>query len=204
MSLFKKLFGKAKEENAPVSGFATYKSKIYPWVKVSSEDTTGKPAAHVITLSGEDQPVCEPWLGGLIITYVEDSGNSFRMILNRDLPEGFTKAQLHELALANIKRDIGFEVRQTHFGGFGLIADGNHEAASICLPELWKAFAGQLSDDIVVAVPAKDLVLYVPGSDGEAIIKLQEAVEEVFQSYDRLLTKRLFRFNKESNNWSKL
>ena len=126
------------------------------------------------------------------------------MILNRDLPEGFTKAQLHELALANIKRDIGFEVRQTHFGGYGLIAGGNHEAASICLPELWKEFARQLSDDIVVAVPAKDLVLYVPGSDGEAITKLREGVEEVFQSCDRLLTKRLFRFDKESNNWSML
>lgn len=175
MSLFKKLFGKTEEKSAPASGFATYTSKIYPWVKVSSEDTAGKPAVHVITLSGEDQPVCEPWLGGLIITYVEDCGNSYRMILNRDLPEGFTKAQLHELALENIKRDIGFEVQQTHFGGYGLIAGGNHEAASVCLPGLWKEFARQLSDDIVVAVPAKDLVFYVPGSDGEAIIKLQEA-----------------------------
>jgi uncharacterized protein YtpQ (UPF0354 family) len=176
------------------------KEKIYPWIKVvfdTNEIDTGKE----ILLSGEDAPIRKKWLGDLEIFYVIDQGNNFRIIQNRDIDSEITIEQLHELAVENLERDVEFRFVETSFGGHGLIAGGDHEAGSICLPHIWKWCSDQVNDDLIVGIPAKDMITMVPASNPEKIHKLKDFIRELFKDGERLLTKQLFIFHKEENKW---
>ena len=61
-------------------------------------------------LVGEDAPIKKDWLGDLGILYVADMGDSFQVLLERDLPSDVTKEELHQLAVENLNRDIEFKL----------------------------------------------------------------------------------------------
>ena len=183
--------------------FGKIKSKIYPWIKMVYQPGEEMPESpNEIELADEDFPVYQEWLGGLAIFYAVDEGNHFSLILNRDIPEGLTIDELHEIAIENLERDVEFKFNETVFGGYGLIAGGDHEAGSICLDGIWLWCADQLKDNLVVAVPAKDMVVMVPASDNDKINELIKFVDELFKDGERLLTKQLFLFDIENNAWS--
>jgi hypothetical protein len=89
-------------------------------------------------LKGGDSPIFKNWLGDLDIFYVADAGNNFQILLERDLPKDISKGELHHLGVDNLNRDIEFKLQKTNFGEHRLVAGGDHEAGSICLP----VFAG--------------------------------------------------------------
>jgi len=183
--------------------FENIKDKIYPWIKVVYEPGKEVPnSTNEIELSAEDSPVNMAWLGNLAIYYAVDEGDNFSLILNRDMPVDLKLDQLHDLAITNLDRDVEFSFNETVFGGYGLIADGNHEAGSLCLDGIWHWCAGQLHDNLVVAIPAKDMIMMVPVSDKDKISKLRKFVMELFKNGERLLTKQLYLFDRDKNNWS--
>ena len=206
MSIFKKIFKQSSKTDlreSPSDAFFTInKDKIYPWVKLQLADNEENPNEHVLELKGDENPIYRQWLGNLIIMYVFDTGSSFQIILQRDLPKSINENELHSIAISNLNRDIEFKLMDTTFGGHMLTAGGDHEAGAICLPEIWSWLAGQLNDSIIVAIPAKDLVLFVPKSDNDKINNLEIFVHEIFNDGERLLTRNLFEYNKDTAEWS--
>lgn len=206
MSFLKKILSKSPQvdkdipETEPI--FETHKDKIYPWIKVTFSDDDSRNTPTQITLTGDDSPISTMWLGDLAILYVADTGNSFQVLLERDLPQNVSKEQLHNLAVDNLNRDIEFKLHETNFGGHGLIAGGDHEAGSICLPGMWDWLTEHLNDSLIVGVPAKDLVIMVPESDTDKIANLKIFVHELFKEGERLLTKNIFRFDRETKEWT--
>jgi len=182
--------------------FEKYRDKIYPWVKTFSKDITSQPGEEALELSHQDFPVYKEWLGDVAIFYVVDLEENYQMILNRDMPKGMTNEQLHELSLVNLERDIEYRLHDADFGGYCLIARGNHEANSVCLPERWKWLTGHLNDNLIVAIPAKDLILIAHENDADKIANLKISVHEIFKNGERLLTRNIFRVDKESIEWS--
>jgi uncharacterized protein YtpQ (UPF0354 family) len=153
-------------------------------------------------LPGSDSPIFKNWLGDLAIFYVADTGDNFQILLERDLPLDVKKEALHQLAVDNLNRDIEFKLHDTSFGGHGLIAGGDHEAGSICLPEMWDRLANHLSDNLIVGIPSKDLVIIVPESDIDKISNLKIFVHDIFKNGERLLTRNIFRFDREAKEWT--
>jgi uncharacterized protein YtpQ (UPF0354 family) len=206
MSLLKKIFGKSSEteKSSPEteSLFITYKEKIYPWIKVTFTAEEPNDASVTIKLSAEDSPIMKNWLGDLAILYVADTGNSFQVILERDLPKEMTKKELRQLAVNNLNRDVEYKLNNTNFGGYMLVAGGDHEAGSICLPELWEWIAEHLDDNLIVAIAAKDLVMIVPERDPDKVSNLKIFVHEIFKDGERLLTRNIFRYDKNSKDWT--
>lgn len=206
MSFLKKIFSKSPQvdKNIPdtESIFESHKDKIYPWIKVTFSDDDPRNTPTQITLTGDDSPVSRVWLGDLAIFYVADTGNSFQILLERDLPQDVSKEQLHNLAVDNLNRDIEFKLHETNFGGHGLIAGGDHEAGSICLPGMWDWLTEHLNDSLIVGVPSKDLVIMVPESDTDKIANLKIFVHEIFKKGERLLTTNIFRFDRETKEWT--
>jgi uncharacterized protein YtpQ (UPF0354 family) len=207
MSFFKKLFGKGlqvdKNSHAKDSIIETHRNKIYPWIKVfwnGDDDPRNTPIQ--IELKGEDSPIKKDWLGDLGILYVADMGNSFQVLLERDLPKGMSKEELHQLAVDNLNRDIEFKLHDTDFGGYMLVAGGDHEAGSICLPGMWDWLTEHLNDNVIVGIPAKDLVIMVPESDTDKIANLKIFVHEIFKNGERLLTKNILKFDKQTKDWT--
>jgi hypothetical protein len=179
--------------------FEQIRNKIYPWIKVWDE--TNSPS-QVIELSHEDSPVMRNWLGNLIILYAVDEGNRFTLLPYRDLPPTYSENDLYAIAISNLERDIEFRFLETGFGGYGLVAGGDHETGSVTLPEVWKWCADQIDDNLVVALPAKDLIMMVPASAPYKINALKDYVDQIFQDGDRLLTRQLYYFDKLNATWT--
>ena len=202
MTFLKSIFNKpSKVDKTNVvtpSYYETHKDRIYPWIKVTFDD--GIPAQ--IELKGEDELISKTWLGDLIIFYVFDLGDRFQLIHKRDLPNNLTDEQLHQLAVDNLDRDVEFELLDTNFGAYGLIAGGNHEAGAICLPDKWDWLIQHFNDSLIVAMPAKDLVLMVPETDTNATNNLKIFVHQTFQGAGKLLTRNIFRLDKDSKEWT--
>jgi uncharacterized protein YtpQ (UPF0354 family) len=207
MSLFKKLFSKGvqvdKDSPATESIIETHRNKIYPWVKVFwTSDDDPRNTSIQIELKGEDSPIKKDWLGDLGILYVADMGNSFQVLLERDLPKDMTTEELHQMAVDNLNRDLEFKLHDTNFGGHMLVAGGDHEAGSICLSGMWDWLAEHFNNNLIVGIPAKDLVIMVPESDTDKISNLKIFVHEMFKDGERLLTKNIFRFDKQTKEWT--
>ena len=129
-------------------------------------------------------------------------GDSFQVLLERDLPNNVTTEELHELAVENLNRDIEFKLHDANFGGHGLIAGGDHEAGSICLPGMWDWLVEHLNDNLIVGIPAKDIVVMVPERDTDKVVSLKIFVREIFKTGERLLTTNIFRVDRETKEWT--
>ena len=183
--------------------FDKIKDKIYPWIKVTYESNEEVPnSKREIDLKEDEQPIMQNWLGNLAIFYAVDEGDQFSLILKRDLPKNMSIEELHDIATTNLARDVEFTFNQTGFGGHGLIAGGDHETGSLTLTWIWKWCAEQIQDNLIVAVPAKDLIMMVPESDKNKINSLKEFVTEIFKEGQRLLTKQLYHFDKSNLKWT--
>ena len=49
-----------------------------------------------------------------------------------------TPEEIYRTACENLARDVEFVFSNTLFGGFGVIADGVHEASALCLRHVWE------------------------------------------------------------------
>lgn len=183
--------------------FEEVKDRIYPWIKVTYDSGAEVPStAPKIELKDEEQPIMRNWLGNLAVFYAVDEGDKFSLLQKRDLPTEITMDELHLIAVNNLNRDVEFSFNETGFGGYGLIAGGDHEAGSLTLKFIWDWCADQIQDNLIVAVPAKDLIMMVPESDIEKINSLKNFVTEIFKNGNRLLTKQLYHFNKSNSQWT--
>jgi len=203
MSFLKKLFRphpkSSVANDAPEKKFEDFKQRIYPWVKVTIQDAAPTPPGEFVF---KVDLMMKPWLGNLVIFYAVDEGHSFSLLQENQVPAGMSVDELHHLAVENLSRDVEFQFRETNFGGYGLIAGGDHETGSLCLPEIWKWCAAEVGDNLIVAVPAKDIVMMVRASEEEKINQLKGFVTNMHATGERLLTKQLYRYDAESQHWS--
>jgi uncharacterized protein YtpQ (UPF0354 family) len=201
--MVKNIFGQSScQQHDPDSLFASHRLKIYPWVKVALSDDDLRPGEMVMELDEEESPIMRAWLGDLIITYVFDLGDSFQLLQARDLPVDVSMDELHEIAVSNLDRDIGYVLRETNFGGYILTAGGDHEAGAICLQGKWQWLAEHLGDDLIVSIPAKDLVLILPQKDTGRLEAFKAFIVNAFQDGERLLSHGVFKYNRASGQWS--
>lgn len=184
--------------------FEEIKDKIYPWIKVVYEPGEEVPNStqEIELKEEEEQPIMQNWLGNLAIFYAVDEGDQFSLVLKRDLPTKVSIEELHEIATTNLDRDVEFTFNETGFGGHGLIAGGDHQAGSLTLKGIWEWCADQIQDNLIVAVPAKDLIMMVPENDKDKLNSLKDFVTEIFKDGKRLLTKQLYRFDKSNYEWT--
>lgn len=205
MSFLKKILGKSlqgeKHNEEKVLAFEKQKSKIYPWVKAFVDNTDNPKALLQIDLPDENFPIWRTWLGDLAIFYVADMGDRFEIILKNHLPKNISVEQLHQLAIENLSRDIEYKLNETNFGAYGLIADGNHETSSICLPEIWDWIAGILNDNLIVAIPTKSLIMMAPETNIDKVSNLKIVVHKIFKEGEHLLTRNIFKFERDSKKW---
>ena len=130
----------------------------------------------------------------LVVVYVEDQRKTIRYLSPAQLAQaGVKREELRALALENLMRLL--PQVDLHKGPLVsmLTAGGNYEASLLLVKDFWGAGKVQVTGEIVVAVPSRDVVL-ITGSanaDGLAHIrKLARASRPVKASYQ--LTDTLF------------
>lgn len=108
-------------------------------------------------------PYSEPFVKGLRIFFAEDLPTTIRYIDN-DQAHTFASPDhpIFERALGNFLRHaIPIEIEGS--GPYMLIADGNYEASFLLDTALWQQINQQL-EEVVLIVPARDLVIFADGS----------------------------------------
>ena len=148
----------------------------------------------------EDEPV--PYMydlfnRDLVIVYAEDSEGSIAYFSPHAFEvSGIPRGELRALALANLERllsPIDIEVG----GGISrVIAGGCYEASVLLLDWLWSGGELRVDGEIVVAVPARDLLLFTGTANKADVDKLRALANEWVAKATYPLTERLFVYRK--------
>lgn len=174
--------------------FENIKDKIYPWVKEALVDHTALNGKYI---SPNDTPIVS-FVGDLMIIFVIKRGeDKFEILKDNMLPPDTDIENLYQIACQNLVRDVEFVISNTMYGGFGILADGHHEASSLCFKHIWSVCTDKLQDDIVLMVPSKDMVLFVPASDAKAIEAMKNYGLEAYERNKDKISKKLLRFTKK-------
>ena len=174
--------------------YENIKDKIYPWVKESLVDHKALNGKYI---SDKDTPIVS-FVGDLMVIFVIERGQDIYEILKDNmLAPGTDIGQLYHTACENLAKNVKFVISNTLYGGFGIVADGHHEASSLCFKHIWSMCSEKLDDDLVIMAPAKDMVLFVPAGNEKQIEDMKAYGQEAFnRSLDKVSTK-LLRFTKD-------
>ena len=120
----------------------------------------------------------------LVVVYAEDSENRVRYLM-ADENLGVKRDELRALAIANLKRLLPkIEMNLIDEGFAWFSAGGDYEASLLLFDGIWNGGQVAMDGDIVVAVPAKDMLL-VTGSRNE---KGLAAIRQLAAEYAREAT----------------
>lgn len=172
-------------------------AKVYPWVKPDLSEQTLEPSTPY---TGDF--ITGKLMGDLFLLYVEDKGDSFSVLFNKDLPAGMSSEQFHAMSVKNLRRDIAFTLKEPAPGCSMIIAGGDHEAGALCLPELWVKWSAERKDDLVVAPLSKDVVLFAAAHDADAQDVMAQLIKRMDGKLERLLTKKRFLYTVKGAKWS--
>lgn len=174
--------------------FENIKDKIYPWVKQTLVDHKALNGKYI---SPNDTPIIS-FVGDLMIVFAIKRGEDIYEILKDNmLPPDTDIEGLYRIACENLAKHVDFTISNTMYGGFGIIADGHHEASSICMQHIWNVCAEKLQDDIVIMVPSKDMVLFAPEKWTKQIESMKTYGLEAYQRNVDHISEELYLFKKE-------
>ncbi|MBX9899333.1 MAG: DUF1444 family protein [Burkholderiaceae bacterium] len=144
-------------------------------------------------LNSAPENVFEEFGDELLVVYAEDTLTNIRYLTRADLKEsGLTQAQLRPLAVQNLGRIL--PQVEIHKGALVsmITAGGNFEANLLALPDIWKDLEQHVDGDIVVAIPARDLLLLTGSKTPGGIAKLRELAAKAYRESSYQLTDTLF------------
>lgn len=165
---------------------------VYPrlkknWSKTPSETVTLMAANnnfnnHSDEMQGYNDLPMFRIFDSYIITLIQDIGNTYMYLTYENLPKDTSVEALENKAFENLQRDITYRmVESKETGVYGLVAGGNFEAESLCLPGIWEECSEELQDDLMIAVPTKDMVLFTGAGNKKAIRKMIKQAREIYR-----------------------
>lgn len=171
--------------------FEDVSDKVFPWIK------TALPAPEEKDENGDvfaADLVVRPFIGDLVITFAVDTGEYFELLQRGDIPESMDDEALFALAKKNMADQVEFNLTGTAYGGFGILAGGDHEAGALCLDFIWDYCAREIAKDLIVAVPARDCLFMAEADDAEQVEGMKTIARDIFENGEQPLTKTLFLF----------
>jgi uncharacterized protein YtpQ (UPF0354 family) len=161
--------------------------KDRPWLEEMRQALINRGAKKVPEL------VYEEFSPGLVIVYAQDSAKSIHYLTPAQLKQAnIERGVLRSLACANLKRLLPkIECHGTN-GFYMLTAGGNYESSLLLLDSIWRSGQMNVQGDMVVAIPARDL-LWVTGSGSpQGIDKMKQMVKKASSESPYKLTSQLF------------
>ena len=191
-------------EGNQLQKFEELKPRLYPFLRPANTppflrfETAGRAI---------DIPLpCIPFHAATRIFFVEDTGTSFRVLQKTAVPESVSLLELLNLSIRNLVQNVRFDVRATTFGGYILVGNPNHVTSYILVKNLWKDLAKRLDDNLIIAMPVREALLFIPEKKQEELLpKLATACVGMLkdpQHRTHPLTPLLFHYNRETEQLS--
>lgn len=174
--------------------FEKYRTRIYPWVREIPENEKEWEKEEY---SCDDTPLLSFVEGLMTVFVVKDGEESYKILKDTMVPEGITVEELYKTACENLARDVEFVFSNTLFGGFGILADGIHEASALCLRHIWDVCTEKLQDDVVIMVPSRDLILFAPESDEKIVKAMLQFGEQGWEQSMHKVTRKVFQYSRD-------
>lgn len=190
-----KQFGAAMLETARTMGATIDTGRILPIIKDAHFLQEVQQQAMKARGMGTEMPrqVCEPYNSELVILYAEDTPRNIRYLTQESLSDlHLDIPQLRKLARENLQFMLGRPKVEGSNGRFIVKAGGDYEASLLLLDSLWTEDAFDVEGDIVVGIPARDVLLVAGSKDPEALKSLKQFVDEVYRQAPYRLTSKLF------------
>ena len=129
----------------------------------------------------------------LVILFAEDTEKNIRYLSEDELKKaGIKRDKLRDFAIGNLKKLLP----DVHVERGALVsmvtAGGTYEASLLLLSDFWIAARLGIENDIVIAVPARDVLLVASSKNEAGIARLQELATEFAQDASYRLTDLLF------------
>lgn len=174
--------------------FENIKDKIYPWLTQSLVDHQ---AVNGKMISEKDTPLVS-FVGDLMILFVIKRGEeTYEIIKDNMLPPNCDMEMLYHIACENLVRDVEFVIGNTMYGAFAILADGYHEASSLCFKHIWSMCVDKLQDDLLIMVPTKDVVLFAAASQEAVVEKMKIHAEQAYEGGNNRISTETYLFTKE-------
>jgi len=135
--------------------------QIYPVLRHQSfAQATGDGG---VTLSEDNALYFEPYLGDMILVYAIDYPDRVAYVTRADLRDAGVAGDAMKAAAWD---NFGAKRAIARFEGNGIsfmaIVDGFYESSMMLDDELWNSVSARWNDDIVMIVPARDLLIVAP------------------------------------------
>lgn len=174
--------------------FENIREQIYPWI---SRTLVEPMALNGKRISEADTPLVT-FVGDLVVLFVIKRGEeTYEIIKDNMLPPDIDIEELYHLACENLVRDVEFVIGNTMYGAFAILADGYHEASSLCFKHIWSVCTEKLKDDLVIMAPSKDVVLFAPASQEDVVEKMRLHGEQAYAANQNKISTGLFVFTKD-------
>ncbi|HAB16250.1 MAG TPA: DUF1444 family protein [Verrucomicrobiota bacterium] len=161
--------------------------KDRPWLEETRQALLSRGAKEV------PEHVYEDFSPDLIILYAEDSPKNIRYLGPKDLELAkIERSELRALACENLKRLLPKIERHGTNGLYMITAGGDYEASLLVLDSMWSDGQMDVSGDVVVAVPTRDLLLVTGSQNPQGIEKVRQMVKEASTGGSYRLTQKLF------------
>ncbi|MCB9232114.1 MAG: DUF1444 family protein [Bacteroidia bacterium] len=193
-------FGGMEKEGEAVS--------ILPRIKVdyshpmykndAGRDFLGDELPDGVTLSEDQLPITKPLFEDLMVCFAADKGDSYELLQNGILKHNphLNAEVLYQASIESVIAEIGGEIQVNGDPNHIVMvtAGGNFEATLILVDDFWEQMKSFFGEKMVVAIPAKDLLLICRESNKEAISELKEGVRRLFENPDThgVLSKGLY------------
>jgi len=140
-------------------------------------------------------PVHEDYNGELTILYAEDREKGIAYLTDEVLAKaGLKRAELRALAVKNLAALIPAIEAHELQGTFMITAGGDYEASLLLLDDLWTGqyVAPKVKGEVVVAIPARDILLVAGSEDAAGLSLIQGYARKVHAEASYALTPQLF------------
>ena len=129
----------------------------------------------------------------LVVVYAEDSPSSIRYLRPGDLTAvGVKSDQLRALAVSNLRKLLPkTEIRPGPLVSM-ILAGGDYEASLLLFDDLWTGGKIAVDADVVVAIPARDILLFTGSKNRAGIARLCELASKAAPELSYRLTDRRF------------
>lgn len=141
----------------------------------------------------EENNVFEKYNDDLYIFYVEDTETNINYLTQEDFIKlNVEKSELQNIAINNLLNSVEIEKHGDN-GYYMLVVDGNYESSLILL-DIWNQENFDVDGEIIIGIPARDLLLITGKNDLENLSKMKFTINEINNEGDHLVSTQLFEY----------
>ena len=166
----------------------TLASRVVPIVKSVDWLEEETPALQ----GSRDDYLQEPLNDQLVVVYASNESPRSRYLTARDAAMlRLDRGQLRALAAENLKRCVPPLRLEQGRAVMMVVAGGDYEASLLAAPDLWSSSV-MPDGDLVVAIPARDLLLVTGTRTPDGIAQLRDAASRLYPDASDRITPELF------------